>query len=203
MSLIFIPRCVKIKTLTLKTTVFLYEKNTCFLGNVPQTFISKKKISCHLLPLAASQKHTQAWRPASSGWSADGDITFLVLLWKPFCRFFIRGKSNPQLTRPPPSYFTSSVFQEAALVFATQLSHTRSQFLSSRPPAAPTLRFTPDTTIKAKLEFLVSQMELGLFGAVCRDRMTSVIISSCHRACLEGFIPSFFFFIVLGAALLS
>lgn len=153
MSLIFIPRCVKIKTLTLKTTVFLYEKNTYFLGNVPQTFISKKKISCHLLPLAALQKHTQAWRLASSGWSADGDRTFLCCSGSHSVDFLSEERVKPQLTCPPPSYFKSSVFQGATLVFATQLSHTRSQFLSSRPPAAPTLRFTPDTTNKAKLSF--------------------------------------------------
>lgn len=143
MSLVFIPCCIKIKTLTLKTTLVLYEKNFCFLGNIPQTFKSKKKISCHVLPLAALQKHTQAWRAANSGsadyranngWSADyrtdngrsadyrtdngrsadRDMTFLALLWKPFCGFFIRGKSKtslPSHPTPRPSYFKSSIFQ--------------------------------------------------------------------------------------------
>lgn len=117
MSLFFIPRCIKIKTLTLKTTLFLYEKNSCFLGNISQTFKSKKKISCHLLPLAALWKHTQAWSPASSG-SADDRTdkgTGLSLccsgshLW---IFFLIRGKSKTSAHLPPAPATSKAQFSK-------------------------------------------------------------------------------------------
>lgn len=114
-----------------------------------------------------------------TGWTMGGQLTGTWLSLR--CSgshsvdFLSEERVKPHFP-PTPLLAPATSKAQFSKVFATQLSHTGSQFLSSRPPSAPTLWFTLDTPIKAKLEFLVSQMELGLFGAVYRDQMTSVII---------------------------